>query len=108
VPVAEMPQHLNALARANRVRLARTELKRKVAADELAVADIADPITLLPWRAESMSIFELLAAQHRWGALRVRTFLGRLSISEGRPLANLTPRQRSMIVTALRAGGISK
>ena len=45
------PQHMRALARANKVRLARAELKRQVAEGELSVADV---ILGCPWEAETM------------------------------------------------------
>ena len=41
---APAPQHLQALARANKVRLARAELKRQVAEGELSVADVIQPM----------------------------------------------------------------
>ena len=61
---APAPQHMRALAQANRVRLARAELKRQVAEGEATVAEI---VLAGPWEAESMSIADLLMSQHRWG-----------------------------------------
>jgi hypothetical protein len=47
------PQHLQALQRANAVRLARAELKRRVSLGEIGAADVVeDP----PWEAESMTV----------------------------------------------------
>ena len=51
------PQHMLALAQANRVRLARAELKRQVAEGEATVAEI---VLGRPWETESMSIADLL------------------------------------------------
>ncbi len=56
------PQHLRALEQANRVRLARAELKRRVADGELPVAEV---VLECPWEAESMTIGDLLASQQR-------------------------------------------
>ena len=53
---APAPQHMQALARANRVRLARAELKRQVAEGELSVADV---VLSCPWEAHSMAIADL-------------------------------------------------
>src|SRR5689334_3275807 len=64
---APAPQHMRALERANRVRLARAELKRQVAESELTAAEV---VLACPWEAESMSIAELLMSQHRWGRTR--------------------------------------
>ena len=73
------PQHLRALARANEVRLARAELKRRVFAGEASVADV---VLDCPWEAASMPVSDLLLAQRRWGHARCRTFLQRIPMSE--------------------------
>ena len=46
VTVAPGPQHMRALERANKVRLARAELKRRVAVGEI---DVAAVILECPW-----------------------------------------------------------
>ena len=66
---AAAPQHLRALEHANRVRLARAELKRQIAA---GTAGVAETVLELPWEVESMSISELLMSQRRWGRARCR------------------------------------
>jgi hypothetical protein len=65
--VAPGPQHLRALEHANRVRLARAELKRQVAAGETSAGEV---VRDCPWYAESMSVSELLMSQRRWGSRR--------------------------------------
>src|SRR3954451_23838701 len=50
---APAPQHMRALAHANKVRLARAELKRQVADGELSAANV---VLECPWEAESMAI----------------------------------------------------
>ena len=66
------PQHMQALERANAVRLARAELKRRVAIGEITAADV---ILGAPWEAESMTVSDLLTSQRRWGHTRSRKFL---------------------------------
>jgi hypothetical protein len=95
-----IPQHMQALARANRVRLARAELKRSVSRGEL---DVADVIRESPWQAESMSLAELLTSQRRWGRTRARKFLQNVALNENKRLGTLTPRQRALLSTALAA-----
>lgn len=94
------PQHMQALARANRVRLARAELKRSIARGE---ADVAEVIRESPWQTESMSLAELLTSQRRWGRTRARKFLQNLSLNENKRLGTLTPRQRALLSSALTA-----
>jgi hypothetical protein len=55
IPAA--PQNMRALARANQVRLARAQLKRRVAFGEI---DVAEVIVDCPWEAQSMPVGELL------------------------------------------------
>ena len=88
---APAPQHMQALAQANKVRLARAELKRQVADGELSVADI---VLDCPWEAESMTIADLLMSQHRWGRTRCRRFLTQLSMNETKTIGSMTDRQR--------------
>src|SRR5829696_7553404 len=95
---APAPQHMQALAQANRVRLARAELKRQVAEGEATVAEI---VLACPWEAESMAIADLLVSQHRWGRERCRRFLGALRISETKTIGSMTERQRNELALKL-------
>src|SRR6266480_3668327 len=69
------PQHMRALQRANAVRLARAQLKRRVALGEI---DVAEVILYCPWEVDSMAVAELLMSQRRWGLTRCRKFLAQL------------------------------
>jgi hypothetical protein len=97
---APAPQHLLALARANRVRLARADLKRRVAEGELSVAEV---VLACPWEAESMAIADLLMSQHRWGRTRCRRFLAALPMSETKTIGTMTDRQRHALADMLGA-----
>jgi hypothetical protein len=97
---AQMPQHLQALAQANRVRLARAALKRSVAASEV---DAAEVVRECPWEAQSMTLAELLTSQRRWGRTRARKFLASLALSENKRIGTLTQRQRLLLSTELEA-----
>jgi len=97
---APMPQHMRALAEANRVRLARAALKRAVEAGDV---DTAAVVRECPWEAETMTIGELLRSQRRWGRTRTRKFLSALSLNENRQLGRLTLRQRSLLAGMLDA-----
>ncbi len=103
-PALETPQHMEALARANRVRLARAELKRSIARGEV---DAAEVIRDCPWETESMTLAELLTSQRRWGRTRARKFLLALAMNENKRLGTLTSRQRLLLSTELasRAAG---
>jgi hypothetical protein len=85
------PQYMRALERANQVRLARAELKRRVALGELSVADV---ILECPWEADSMAVADLLMSQRRWGQTRCRRFLAQVPMSEKKTIGSMTDRQR--------------
>ncbi len=97
---APMPQHMRALAHANRVRLARASLKRGIAA---GAVDAAEIVRACPWEVESMTVGELLRSQRRWGRTRVRKFLFAIALNENRELGRLTTRQRGLLAHELEA-----
>ena len=94
------PQCMEALARANKVRLARAALKRDVSAGRRSITQV---IMESPWEVESMSLGELLCAQRRWGRARSRKLLSSTALSEGKQVGTLTERQRRILVAALEA-----
>jgi hypothetical protein len=94
------PQHLKALEQANRVRLARAELKRLVAGAETTAADV---VLNCPWEASSMELSDLLMSQRRWGRARCRRLLLSLGLPENKHIGTLTPRQRRALVVVLNA-----
>jgi hypothetical protein len=96
---ADIPQHLKALERANKVRLARAELKRAIARGDTKAAEV---ISRCPWETTSMTIAELLISQRRWGRTRARRFLVPLSINENKQLGSLTERQRRLLARELQ------
>jgi hypothetical protein len=92
------PQHMRALERANKVRLARAELKRSVAVGAIEVADV---IRRCPWEADSMAVGDLLMSQRRWGQTRCRKFLAQISMSEKKTIGSMTERQRQTLIALL-------
>jgi hypothetical protein len=91
---------MQALAHANRVRLARAALKRSVASGDVDAAEI---VRHCPWEVETMTVGELLRSQRRWGRTRARKFLFSLALNENRELGRLTERQRSVLAAELAA-----
>ena len=93
-------QHLRALEYANRVRLARARLKRRIAAGELAASEV---ILSCPWQAHTMRISDLLMSQKRWGRTRCRRLLLAHSVPENKEVGTLTERQRLALSAVLAA-----
>jgi hypothetical protein len=96
------PQHMRALERANQVRLARAELKRRVASGEIGVAEV---ILECPWEADSMAVSDLLMSQRRWGQTRCRKFLAQIPMSEQKTVGSMTERQRRTLASMLTPSG---
>ena len=96
--ITREPQRLRALERANEVRLARANLKRRIADGQVSAAQV---IMSPPWEAHSWSVADLLMTQRRWGTTRCRKFLLRNQVSETKPLGALTDRQRRMLAAQL-------
>ena len=99
------PQRLRALERANEVRLARAELKRRIADGDVSAADV---ILAPPWEATSWSVGDLLMSQRRWGSTRCRKFLFRNQINETKPVGALTERQRRLLAAQLDSSEVAE
>ena len=98
--MTRQPQRLRALERANKIRLARAELKRRIAEGDISAAEvILDP----PGAAISWEIGELLMSQRRWGRTRCRKFLTSIPISENKSIGSMTERQRKTLAALLTA-----
>ena len=98
--VVRGPQYMRALERANEVRLARAELKRRVGAGDLPAAQV---ILTAPWEASSMAVADLLMSQRRWGRTRARRFLAGIPMSETKTIGSMTDRQRRRLSEQLAA-----
>jgi hypothetical protein len=85
---------MQALQRANEVRLARAALKRSVAEGRTTVGAV---ILACPWEAASMTISELLLSQRRWGSTRCSRFLADIGMTETKTVGSMTERQRGAL-----------
>jgi hypothetical protein len=94
---AATSQHMEALKRANEVRLGIAEAKREIHAKTLSIPDAFDDPRCQPARLR-----ELLGAQERWGETRVRKAILRTNLStsnlELRRISELTKRQKIRIL----------
>ena len=91
-------QHLRALQHANRIRLARAEMKRLVKAGRLSVAEV---ILDCPPHVERMEISVLLMCQKRWGIARCKRLLKSIGVPENKQIGTLTERQRLALAAVL-------
>lgn len=98
-----MSQHLDALALANQVRLARCVDRGRLAAGELT---FAAALELPHW--QSAMVADLLSAQHYWGSRRVAQALATAGCSPTRRVRDLTARQRDALLLAVDALHINR
>ena len=98
-------QSLEALKKANGIRLAMAEAREAIRKREIPPGEIFD-IEKHPVLG-AMRVVEVLTAQQRWGFARARRFLGRAelfrpaSTVEQVRLRDLTARERRALVTSL-------
>src|SRR4051812_8613289 len=93
-------QRLDALARANRVRQARAELKQRIAEGDVSAAQV---ILFHQWEVEGMPVGDVLTSQRHWGELRCRRFLIPLRVQETKTIGSMTERQRVGVAARLSA-----
>lgn len=100
-----MSQHMEALDKANKVRLGRAEVKRDVHNGKCTVIDVLE---CMPYVCESMSIYELLTSQRRWGRRRALKLLKSYTcranltgIRESKKLKFLTPLEKDFLILKL-------
>ncbi|MHB8492048.1 MAG: hypothetical protein ACYDA6_07550 [Solirubrobacteraceae bacterium] len=91
---------MRALERANEVRIARAELKRRIARGTL---DAAEVLLACPWEAASMAVGDLLTSQQRWGQTRSRKLLAQIPMTERKTIGSMTDRQRRTLADLLTA-----
>ena len=91
-------QRLVALKRANRVRVTRAQLKRRLRSGEMGAAEV---ILCCSRDTDTMTVGELLVSQHGWGPARSSTLLRSVSLSEAKTLGSLTERQRMILAAVL-------
>jgi hypothetical protein len=93
-----VPQHVQALGRANHVRCRRAALKRSIANGRV---DVSEVLLAPPSVVAKMALGELLMSQKGWGHVRSERFLRSAGLTEIKKLGNLTERQRCSLAALL-------
>jgi hypothetical protein len=91
-------QPLRALECANRLRVARSHLKRRVGDGQVTAGEV---VLASPTETATMSLFDLLRCQRMWGERRAHSFLVSSGISEIKTIGSLTDRQRTAVAARL-------
>jgi hypothetical protein len=101
-PARTQQQRLVALAQANRVRIARAELKREISAGSVRLSDV---ILSPPDYVETAKVFELLLTMPQVGPAKAHRILNGCVIAERKTIGGLSERQRRVLIALLDGTG---
>jgi len=99
-PVPDSVQRLQALERANRVRIVRAAVKREIATGATSAAEAI--LSGAP-EIQTMAVIDLLLSQRGWGRARCRWLLMGVPLAENKTIGSMTDRQQRLVVAMLRA-----
>jgi hypothetical protein len=97
-PERSLNQRMDALARANQIRVKRAELKRDLKAGRRSIHSLLlDP----PEYVETAKVFDMLLAVPKYGRVKVNKILTHCRIAPSKTIGGLSERQRSELVSLL-------
>lgn len=94
----EIPQNIQALEIANRIRLARAQVKRDLRSGKTSLAKV---LAETPDCILSAEVSEIVGAVNRWGRVRTTKLLQQSLIPPSRTVAALTDRQKQILGEAV-------
>jgi hypothetical protein len=98
-PTRSLDQRMEALQRANDVRVKRARLKKDLKTGRVRVEEIlADP----PEYVGTAKVFDMLMAVPKFGRVKAARFLNQCRISQAKTVAGLSDRQREELVSLFR------
>src|SRR5246500_5346241 len=98
-PERSLNQRMDALARANQIRIKRAQLKRDLKAGRVSIHDLLlEP----PEYVETAKVFDMLLAVPKYGRVKVNKVLVQCRISPSKTIGGLSQRQRTELVSMLR------
>ena len=98
-PARSLDQRMEALQRANVIRIARAQLKRDLKSGSASIsALLSDP----PEWVLTAKVFDLLLAVPKYGRVKVNRILTQCRISPSKTIGGLSERQRNELVSYLR------
>jgi hypothetical protein len=98
-PERSLNQRMDALARANRIRTERAQLKRDLKAGRLAIHKL---LQNPPEYVETAKVFDMMLAVPKYGRVKVNKILAHCRIAPSKTIGGLSERQRSELVSLLR------
>ena len=94
-PLRSLDQRMDALQRANDIRVRRAQLKKDLKAGVVRIEDIlGDP----PEYVATAKIFDMLLAVPKFGRVKATRFLNLCRISQAKTVGGLSERQRAELI----------
>ena len=98
-PLRSLDQRMEALRRANEIRVRRAQLKKDLKAGTASIEEILrDP----PAYVETAKVIDILMAVPKFGRVKAARFLNQCRISQSKTVGGLSERQRAELVSLLR------
>ena len=97
-PVRSLDQRMDALARANDVRVKRAKLKKDLKDGRVKIETI---LGKPPGYVETAKVIDILMAVPKFGRVKATRFLNQCRISQSKTVGGLSERQRSELIALL-------
>ena len=98
-PLRSLDQRMEALRRANEIRVRRAQLKKDLKAGTVQIEEVLrDP----PEYVETAKVVDILMAVPKFGRVKAGRFLNQCRISQSKTVGGLSERQRSELVGLVR------
>lgn len=88
-------QAMEALQRANDIRLGRAMIKKEIKEGKVSVVDVLETE---PYICDGMSVLQLFTAQHRWAVKKADRFIKHTLANPGKKLGELTKKERTRLI----------
>ena len=98
-PVRSLDQRMEALRRANEIRVRRAQLKKDLKAGRVQVEDV---LLAPPDWVETAKVFDILMAVPKLGRVKAARLLNQCRVSQSKTVGGLSDRQRAELVGLLR------
>jgi hypothetical protein len=98
-PLRSLDQRMEALRRANDIRVRRAQLKKDLKNGSVEIEEI---LRRPPEYVETAKVFDMLMAVPKFGRVKAARFLNQCRISQSKTVGGLSERQRAELVGLLR------
>jgi hypothetical protein len=98
-PLRSLDQRMEALRRANDIRVRRAQLKKDLKNGRVEIEEI---LRRPPEYVETAKVFDMLMAVPKFGRVKAARFLNQCRISQSKTVGGLSERQRAELVGLLR------